>query len=254
MHVDQQDPGMAGGDGVHSSVVGVVVFQGFLFQVFCDVLDGCSVICFLIAEAHAVLFHGFLFPDEAFHIAEQAADLEVFAHIPAAVGPRNSLDDVRVPHFIVVFFELVFGNDDGALEFLRELVPVMRDMEDRKAGYGFEVLSGDCEEFLGRVEAAPGGYHGCADERFDPVNVRFAFQVQDKGTGVIRMDIRFLLQLFAEMESALLFQDADNFTPFLRRLKADAHDAVLLEVVFHFRFLLVLSLPAKRNAGDSCGR
>ena len=112
VHVDQQDPGMAGGDCVHSSVVFVVVFQGFLFQVFCDVFDGCSVICLFIAEAHAVLFHGFLFPDEAFHVAEQAADWEVFAHVPAAVGSRDGPDDVRVPHFIVVFLELGFGDDD----------------------------------------------------------------------------------------------------------------------------------------------
>ncbi len=167
VHVNQQDPGMAVTDIVHSSVVFVVVFQGFLFQVRCDVFDGGSVICLFIAEAHAVLFHRFLFPDEAFHIAEQAADLEVFAHIPAAVGPRNSPDDICVPHFMVVFFELIFGDDDGALEFFREPVSVMRDMEDRKAGYGFKVLSGDGEEFLGGVEAAPGGQHGRADERFD---------------------------------------------------------------------------------------
>ncbi len=120
MHVDQQDPGMAGGDLVHSVVMGVVVFQGFLFQFRCDVFDRCSVICLFIAETHAVLFHGFLFPDEAFHVAEQAADLEVFTHVSAAVGSRNGPYDVRVPHFMVVFFELGLGNDDGLHEFLRE--------------------------------------------------------------------------------------------------------------------------------------
>ena len=122
------------------------------------------------------------------------------------------------------------------MEFLREPVSVVRDMEDRKAGHRSEVLFCNAEEFLGGVEAAPGGHHGSTDERLDRVNVRFEFQVQDKGTGVVRMDIRLLLQLVAEMESALLLQDADNFPPFLRRLKADAHQAVLFEVVFHFAF------------------
>lgn len=65
----------------------------------------------MLAEAHAVLFHGFLFPDEAFHVAEQAADLEAFAHVPAAVGSRDRPDDVRVPHFLMVSLELFRGDD-----------------------------------------------------------------------------------------------------------------------------------------------
>ena len=111
VYIQQQDPGMAAADFVHSFVVGSVVFQRFPFQVLCDVFDGCSVICLLIAEAHAVLFHNLFRAGEAFHITEQAADREGCAHVPAAVGSRDRPEDVRVPHFLMVSLELFRGDD-----------------------------------------------------------------------------------------------------------------------------------------------
>lgn len=50
------------------------------------------------------------------------------------------------------------------------------------------------------------------------------------------MDIRFLFHLIAEVESTLFLHDPDDFPPLLRCLKADAQQAILSEVVFHFAF------------------
>ena len=112
-------------------------------------------------------------------------------------------------------------------------------MEDRITGYGSEVIFGNPEELLGGVEADTGGHHGGADEGRDAVLNGFELQVEVQHPGAQGVDFPQLLLFFVNAESPLLLQDAEDLPPLFRRFIADAHIAVLSEVVFHSRFLLV---------------
>ena len=143
VQVKEEDPGMPFADPVQPGVVRPVIPEGLFPQLLRDRLDHPPVICFFIAEAHAVSFHRLLRPREALRVAEQPADREDAGRAVMGIRIRDHRPHVRIAHFFMVRPELLPWNTDRGDQLRRELPPVMRDVEDRETGRGNKAAVGD---------------------------------------------------------------------------------------------------------------